>query len=224
MSIALYTFTTDLRQALPSCMDLNNPVHPAYERDRWILEGLSEERIDKFWNNTKLARQLATRFLTTESLQGFWLHLMTAAKTLDRKSGISVLEKIPDEASQRWEGQLQDVQLGAVPVKSRMDWSREEVVMQTISKPVISINKVFLVFAVNKYDRKSEHSRQVFQVQFAMVLTHEMAHALCAIYQPLSEFGDINNEPLHHVEDVVPGMGRSWESWLFGVRPKSDFD
>ncbi|KAF2432975.1 hypothetical protein EJ08DRAFT_658612 [Tothia fuscella] len=85
---------------------------------------------------------------------------------------------------------------------------------------VVIINRSYYDFAIQTFEKAPRFSQQAFLVEFALVLAHEMAHAVYRTFHPDLEMGEINTEALHSGHESVSEMGRSWESWLLGSTNK----
>ncbi|KAF2432980.1 hypothetical protein EJ08DRAFT_658617 [Tothia fuscella] len=221
---------------------LTNSIHPIVLRKNWRINEYTKEQGELFFEVTRPARQLATRFLRTPKLQGWWLHTMTSHKLMDDATGVTILAKdISGSANVRRERAKHalvrstfGITMKIASAKQEKDhlvkraaWGLTTRVKDTEHDPMgelafrhkaihVSITRRVLDYVIEEYEQAPQHMQQLFQIQLAYLIVHELAHAIYIHHHPIFR-SEINKESLHSLHEILPEMGYSWDSWLLGT-------
>ncbi|KAF2432968.1 hypothetical protein EJ08DRAFT_658605 [Tothia fuscella] len=231
-------------QALTSKPCLVNSIHPAIQDDNWEISESTLEQTRTFLEVTTLARQLATLFLTTPSLQDWWLHTMSGVKTINQETGAAVLERCSNEVAASKHVELRSILVNSnfgikCYILRREDGYNNEALALVQDEQacyfdrsnreyflrhhpvVIWINRGFCDFAIHCFDKAPLYCQENFLVKLALNLFHELAHVVYGYHRTDLILGEVNLGALHHGQESVPEMGHSWESWLIGDATKA---
>ncbi|KAF2432974.1 hypothetical protein EJ08DRAFT_709101 [Tothia fuscella] len=240
---------------------LDNLIHPLLHASNWEIYNSTIADRAKFGRTITPALRLASLFLRTETLQGWWLDTMTSRKEVDFETGIAVLnhghgsptessKHIDDTRRREAKKELENSTFNLrFVIKQNLGESQAGCTKSTFDKEQLSashadyiapnpafktrasipieisaehiatigifISRQSYDFAIHQYPSAPKFSQQVFCVQLAILILHELAHAVYRVYHPYSFYGEVNLEAFHSSTDVVPEMGYSYESWLF---------
>ncbi|KAF2432973.1 hypothetical protein EJ08DRAFT_695008 [Tothia fuscella] len=220
MTNDLSAFATAHWQDMTSPMDLDNGIHPAFCIDDWEIDTTPKLKA-KFKNNSAFACRLATKLLTTQSLEDFWLHIMAASKKYDQMTGISVLEKCPiaeynamvNPSRAQLETYTHDLKFSVRDLGGGR-WGLTSTASPSLVKGLIP--NTVVVGTPMTLAWSPAFSKEAYQLQLALIMVHEFAHAIGHSFHPYTLLGETDTEPLHSASDPVPEMGHSWETWLLG--------
>ncbi|KAF2011272.1 hypothetical protein BU24DRAFT_495488 [Aaosphaeria arxii CBS 175.79] len=204
--------------------NLSNPIHCIFRRQNW--PGMA--KYDILWNRLQPALKLATRYITSDKLQGFWIRtllghqvplkntskmVMVGPRLSDTNPGAirsvaNKFEKIADNI--RWE-------FGVMKSHGSTQFERgEEEEEEKKKKKKKNAKHHHLRINVNYFRfllRGDSNEVQRIQTNWMLASTfvHELAHAFFT-----AKTGKKLKEPLFDIDHWDTDLGWAWERWMWG--------
>ncbi|KAI8942293.1 hypothetical protein NX059_000372 [Plenodomus lindquistii] len=217
---------------------LNNPIHPIFLDANWLGH---RDQVEK--KAMTLALQLASKFITDETMAKWWTHLAYGRRSYNTDGRVYLAKDPREDSPEAYQQVQQKLTAAAEKIKFLFVSSDRinsysgfcclnlEHVASTLESSTVAddrfwynpwANKFVPSILVNSrllYDVSSNQGTTSCALRcafnLATTLVHEVAHACVGLWQ--QDDGAMIEEPLCHHDDYFAECGYAWEQFAFGL-------